>query len=315
MRSLFDDTKNSLFRLLCQIVNEICAGGKFTRKDILRRIFALHEFIYLEAPEQAREEEIVDALFNFDRNGFAVAPAEKNFSLPPSDAELSWLRAVLVEEELTFLLPAALSEKLLNRLVNCSPLFEKSSWRNICPPQDKSSKSLLVNLSIIVETLRLRRKIFVDGQEMSPCRLEYDLASKKYFLIAWLEEARAIEKISVETLKTVELSDEQISDEVDARLENFYSANAAEVSLEVQNTRNAVERCFALFSSFDKKARLQDDGTCVLTISYSSTDEEEILEKILSLGSAAVVIAPQSLRERVHRRFVEINALYEKNPR
>ena len=38
MQSLFDDTKNSLFRLLCQIVNEICAGGKFTRKDILRRV-------------------------------------------------------------------------------------------------------------------------------------------------------------------------------------------------------------------------------------------------------------------------------------
>ena len=311
MRSLFDDTKNSLFRLLCQIVSEICAGGKFTRKDILRRIFTLPEFIYLEAPEQAREEEIVDALFNFDRNGFAVVPAEKNFSLPPSDAELSWLRSVLADEELTFLLPAALREKLLERLANCSPLFEKSSWRNIRPTQVESSKSLLVNLSIIVEALRLQRKIFIDGQEMSPCRLEYDLASNKYFLIVWREEVRTIEKISVETLKTIELSDEQISDDVDARLENFYSANIAAVSLEVQNTRNAVERCFALFSSFDKKARLHDDGTCVLTISYSPTDEEEILEKILLLGAAAVIIAPQSLRERVYRRFVEINALYE----
>ena len=81
--------------------------------------------------------------------------------------------------------------------------------------------------------------------------------------------------------------------------------------MEVQNTRNAVERCFALFSSFDKKARLQDDGTCVLTISYSPPDEDEIFEKILSLGSAATVVAPQSFRERVHRKFAEINALYE----
>lgn len=311
MRSLFDDTKNSLFRLLCQIVGEICAGSKFTRKDILRRIFALPEFIYLEAPEQAREEEIVDALFNFDCNGFAVVPEKMKFSLPPSDAELSWLRAVLADEELTFLLPAALKEKLLVCLANCSPLFEKSSWRNIRPAQVKASKSLLVNLSIIVEALRLRRKVFVDEQEISPCRLEYDLATNKYFLIAWREEAQSIEKVSVESLNAVKLSVEQISDDVDARLKDFYSANVTEVSLEVQNTRNAVERCFALFSSFDKKARLQDDGTCVLTIIYSPPDEEEILEKILSLGSTALVVAPQSLRERVHRKFAEINALYE----
>ena len=311
MRSLFDETKNSLFRLLCQIVGEICAGDKFTRKDILRRIFSLPEFIYLEAPEQAREEEIVDALFNFDRNGFAVVPAEKNFSLPPSDTELSWLRSVLADEELKFLLPDELREKLLDRLANCPPLFEKSSWRNVCPAQVAPSKNLLGNLSVIVGALRSRRKIFVDGQAMSPCRLEYDLAAKKYFLIAWHEEARAIEKFSVAALKAVELSGEQISDDADARLENFYSALVAEVSLEVQNTRNAIERCFALFSSFDKKARLQDDGTCVLTISYSPSDAEEIFEKILSLGSAAVVVAPQSLRERVQRKFAEINVLYE----
>jgi len=311
MRSLFDDTKNSLFRLLCQIVDEICAGGKFTRKDILRRIFVLPEFIYLEAPEQAREEEIVDALFNFDRNGFAVVPAKKKFSLPASDAELAWLRALLSDEKLEFLLPATLREKLLDRLEKFSPLFEKSSWRKFPPNQVESSKNLPVNLPIIIEALRLRRKLFVDGKDVSPCRLEYDLAANKYFLIAWLDDARTIKKFSVEALTSVALSLEQISDETDARLENFYSANVTEISLEVQNTRNAVERCFALFSSFDKKARLQDDGGCILTISYSPTEEEEILEKILSLGSAATVIAPQSLRERVHRKFAEINSLYE----
>ena len=311
MRSLFDDTKNSLFRLLCQIVDEICAGGKFTRKDILRRIFALPEFIYLEAPERAREEEIVDTLFNFDSNGFAVVPSTKNFSLPPSDAELAWLRAVLSDEELTFLLPAALRKKLLARLINCPPLFEKHSWRNIRPAQIAAAENLSDNLSIIVEALRLRRKVVVDGRAVSPCRLEYDLAANKYFLIALLDEARTIEKFSVEALNMVALSVEQIPNDADARLEDFYSANVAEVALEVQNTRNAVERCFALFSSFDKKARLQDDGGCFLTISYSPLDEEEILEKILSLGSAVTVVAPENLRERVRQRFAEIYALYE----
>lgn len=131
MRSLFDDTKNSLFRLLCQIVNEISNGGKFTRKEILNRIFTLPEFIYLEAPEKAREEEIVDALFNFDDNGFAVVSIDKKFSLPISDTECSWLRAVLIDEDTVFLLPADFRKKLLDHLVNCPPLYEKSAWRKL----------------------------------------------------------------------------------------------------------------------------------------------------------------------------------------
>lgn len=312
MQSLFDETKNSLFRLLCRIVNEIVAGGKFTRKDILRRIFALPEFIYLEAPEQAREEKIVDALFNFDRDGFAIVPSTKKFSLPPSDAELSWLRAVLADEELNFLLPDAFRKKLLERLKNFPPLFEKKSWRPLrAESKSDLGKNLPVVLSVIVEALRRRRKIFVDGQIVSPCRLEYDLAANKYFVIVWLDEARTIKKLPAESLGAIKLSDEQIPADADARLENFYSAHVAEVSLDVQNTRNAVERCFALFSSFDKKARLQDDGGCFLTISYSPTDEDEILEKILSLGAAVTVVAPENLRERLRQRFAAINALYE----
>lgn len=312
MRSLFDDTKNSLFRLLCQIVGEIGAGEKFTRKDIMRRIFSLPEFIYLEAPEKAREEEIVDELFNFNRAGFAEIPSEKNFSLPISDTEILWLRAVLTDEELAFLLPAALREKLLNRLKDFPPLYEKNSWRKLHPSESNAAGKIFFDkLSIMVEALRLRRNIFIDGKILSPCRLEYDLSADKYFLIAWREETRTIEKIPVETLKTLELSAEKIPDDTDEQLENFYSANVAEVSLEVQNTRNAVERCFALFSSFDKKARLQDDGTYFLTISYSPADEEEIFEKIFSLGSTATVVAPKSFRERIIKKFSEINALYE----
>lgn len=309
MRSLFDDTKNSVFRLLCQIVCEVGAGGKFTRKDILRRIFSLPEFIYLEAPEKIREEEIVDALFNFDRNGFAEIPSGKNFSLPISDAELSWLRAVLADEETAFLLPAPLRKKLLDRLENFPPLYEKNSWRNLRPAQiSEAGKAFL---SVIVEALRLRRKIFVDGEVVSPCRLEYDLSANKHSLIIWREETKAIEKISVAALNSIKMSEEPIPDDADDHLEKFYSTPVAEVSLEVRNTRNAVERCFALFGSFNKKARLQDDGACLLTISYSPADEEEILEKIFSLGATAAVVAPKSIRERLRRRFAEINDLYE----
>ena len=310
MQSLFDDTKNPVFRLLCQIVNEIHAGAKLTRKDILRRIFELPEFIYVEAPEREREEEIVDTLFKFNRAGFAE-PFGKNFSLPMSDTELFWLKTILGDAELRFMLPDDLRQKLLSRLKNFPPLYEKNFWRKLRVNETTSAGEKFFNvLSIIVAALRSRRKIFCGDELLTPCRLEYDSAADEYFLIVLREETQTVEKISVENLNALTLCDESTPPNTDDLLKKFYAEHAAEVSLEVQNTRNAVERCFALFSSFDKKARLQDDGTYFLTISYCTLDEEEIFEKIFSLGATATVIAPKSFRERVIKKFSEISALY-----
>lgn len=312
MQSLFDDTKNPVFGLLCQIVGRIQAGTKLTRKEILNEIFALPEFIYIEAPEVEREEKIIDTLFKFNRAGFAEMPSGKNFSLPISDTELCWLSAVLVDEELFFLLPDALRKKLSARLKDFPPLYEKIFWRKLrAKSETAAGKIFSEKLAVTVEALRLQKKIICAEEILTPCRLEYDLFADKYFLIVWREATRRVEKISVENLGAVTLSEENIPPDVETYLKNFYAENVAEVSLEVKNTRNAVERCFALFSSFDKKSCLQDDGTYFLTITYCTLDEEEIFEKVLSLGAAATVIAPETFRKRIIERFTAIKNLYE----
>ena len=166
-------------------------------------------------------------------------------------------------------------------------------------------------LSVMVEALRTQRKIFCDNKFLTPCRLEYDLSADKYFLIIWQEEKRSAEKISVETLGKINLSAELIPSDCDESLKKFYAENVTEVSFKVLNTRNAIERCFALFSSFDKKARLQDDGTYFLTVSYCLLDEDEIIEKIFSLGATVTVVAPKSFRARIIEKFNAIQALYQ----
>lgn len=315
MLSLFDDTKNPLFRLLCRIVNEISAGAKFTRQEILDRIFSLPEFVYLEAPEDEREKEIVDMLFKFNREGFAEIVNVKNFSLPMSDAELCWLSAVLADEELFFLLPRDLREKLLRRLKNFPPLYEKNFCRKLRISSNATAEKIFSHrLSVVVETLITQKKIICGKEILVPCRLEYDLFADKYFLIIWREELQTIEKIPVENLAEPTLSKESIPLEAETQLKKFYAEHVVEVTIKVKNTRNAVERCFALLSSFDKKSRLQDDGTYFLTIKYCTLDEEEIFEKIFSLGVTATVIAPKSFRERIIKKFIAIQNLYKKSP-
>lgn len=308
MQTLFDDTKNPVFRELCRIVDEIGGGKELTRKEILDRIFATPEFIYAEFPDLDREEKIIDTLFKFNRRGFAEIPPGKNFSLPITDTELCWLSALLADEELFFLLPAALREKLSARLKNFPPLYEKNFWRRL--RTSKTNKIFADKLSVTVQALILQKKI-CDTELLTPCRLEYDLSSDKYFLIAQRVQGR-FEKIPVEDLKAPTLSGENIPRELEEQLKAFYAEHVAEVTIRVKNTRNAVERCFALFSSFDKKSRLQeDDGTYFLTIRYCTLDAEEVFEKVFSLGATVIVIEPKEFRERVIKKFSEIRTLYD----
>lgn len=313
MRSLFDDTKNPVFRLLCRIVNEIGDGAQLTRRDILNRIFSLPEFIYIEAPESDREEELVDTLFKFNRAGFAEVPTAKKFSLPMSDAELCWLNAILAADENSFLLPTPLREKLAARLKNFKPLYDKTFWRRISlgKPSETSGKIFSDKLATLVEALRLRRKIISGKELLTPCRLEYDLFADKYFLIVLREDTLSIEKIPVESMSVPRLTSEPAAQNAEELLEKFYTENVAEVTIKIKNTRNAVERCFALLSSFDKKARLQDDGTYFLTVRYCTFDEAEVFEKIFSLGATVEVVAPKSFREQIIRKFSAIKALYD----
>lgn len=313
MQKLFDSIKNPIFRLLCQLTDEINSGAKFTRKEIKNKILALPEFIYTEAPEIEKEENIIDMFFDFDKNGYAKICIAHPVNLSPNDIELNFLKNMLIDDEVIFLLPDELRKKLSERLKNFSPLYNPEDWKKlrIKPAQESEGKIFFDKLSVITEALRKKVKISCTGEKIIPCRLEYDFFSNKYFLIVWSEEKNIAEKISIRNLKKISLTEEKILEAVEGNLKKFYSENTAEISLQVKNTRNAVERCFALFGSFDKKTRFQEDGTYFLSVSYCKLDEEEVLEKILSLGAAITVLSPKNIRKQIADKFTTIKNLYK----
>ena len=312
MQKLFDSTKNPIFRLLCRLVDEINFGAKLTRKEIKNRILALPEFIYAEAPEIEKEEKIIDALFDFDKNGYAKICVNQSINLSPNDSELSFLKTMLIDDEVNFLLPSDLRNKLAERLKNFSPLYNPADWKKLRlkPVAEPEGKIFSEILFVIVEALRKNLKIISAGRKIIPCRLEYDFFADRYYLIAWSEEKNIAEKFSIRSLEKILLTEEKISAEVEDKLKKFYAENSAEISLSVKNVRNAVERCFALFGAFDKEARFQDDGAYFLKISYCKFDEGEILEKILSLGAAVTVLSPQNIRKQIAEKFAAIKNLY-----
>ena len=309
MQSLFDEIKNPLFGLMCRLVNEIHSGKNLTRTEIKKRIRTLPNFFYNEAPDFEREEKIIDALFSFDeKTGFAKICIAAPISAPVTNSELSWLKSFLLDDETAFLLPENLREKLLERLKNVKPLYEKNIWCKLTakPSKPRAGLTFAKNLSLTVQALTEQKIISAGTQNLIPYRLEYDNFADKFFLVTWADEKSCVEKFSLENLQNLTLTNEKISANVEKKVEKFYAENSVEISLLVRNTRNAVERCFAIFGAYDKKARLNSDGNYFLTVKFLKFDEEEILARILFLGVAVTVVSPEIYRRKVIDIFSEI---------
>lgn len=132
-------------------------------------------------------------------------------------------------------------------------------------------------------------------------------------MLSWNAARERVEKFSIASLKKIFLIEENIPADLEARLEKFYLEHRTEVSLRLTDTRNAVERCFALFGAYDKMSRIEPDGKYFLTIRYHDFDEDEVFERIVSLGAAAVVLEPERLRRRVIERLLSIKKILEED--
>lgn len=119
---LFHELHSALFHSLVDVINEIYAGARLTRKDLLHRLQPL------DPVDTTRHEEIIETMFSFSPCGEAELFLEKPVRLPPKNAELRWLKTMLEDESAAFLVADDLREKLLLRLAEVR-VYPQEVWR------------------------------------------------------------------------------------------------------------------------------------------------------------------------------------------
>jgi len=308
MKELFNRTSNPLFHLLCQIINEIYAGKKITKQEIQQRIKEIPEFQYNEAPEDERELAIIDKVFQFESPN---SPASICITAPvPSlvtDTELAWLKSMLLDDNFDFILPEELRNNLINRLKNVTPLYNKSVWHGR-PHSDSEIKPIL---RTIINALSSKTALIIDKhQYIIPYRLEYDLATGLYSLIAWEEKHKKVLKIhlnkNIHLFKTLE----RISSETSVQILTYLEQNKKQVTLELTPTRNSVERCLFLFSTYDKETHIDSNEKYIFIIQYYKFDEDDVISKIQSLGVSVVVQSPEDIRQKIISNILKMQNIY-----
>lgn len=325
MAALFNNENALLLHVLCRVINEICRGNRLSESEIQKRLddaFPGEEFF-----TSGVEQEVISALFpSRYKDGNTPKPFyEAPVPILPSDDERLWLKTMLLDENVAFLLPAALRKKLLTRLADTPDFSLAGVWEKRQAKGDNPAEEPLKGrLSLIWKALRENKKLrYVNidksgtrhDNTLAPCRLEYDAAMNRFFLIVWDEEEHRAVKINIHRLETLEIANEPIPPDTEEKFIGFLSARKSEVTFRLTDKKNthAFDRCYSLFSAYDKEACAEEENVYTIKVYFQDFDRREIIARLLSLGPAAIVLEPEDIRAEIIERLKQAWEIYNDN--
>ena len=94
--------------------------------------------------------------------------------------------------------------------------------------------------------------------------------------------------------------------------QEYIEENTKKIILDVDPVDHVIERCFRIFSFYERKAIYDKElQKYKLEIKYLKFDENEVIRDILSLGSSVIVMEPKRLQKEIYRRIVRAKEIYE----
>ena len=168
-------------------------------------------------------------------------------------------------------------------------------------------------LGIIAEAIRSHRAISYDNVVQGkyeyvnnlalPIKIEYSFLNDMFRVSVYDKLQERFVKINLSTMKNVMLSTET-GEDLSKEYADFIEMNTKKIELDVEPIDHVIERCFRIFSYYDRQARFdKDENKYKLTISYMRQDEKEVIRDVLSMGSYVVIMSPKRLQKEVYKRI------------
>lgn len=314
---LFDETENKYIELLSYLVNW---EEGMTESDIKKAMMDLNEgeldYPLYEALFSKNEGE--STIFKF--NGMKFEYMFKS-GFP--------IRLNKIEQEALFSLtdiPYAggfINAETLKKIEDIAYDQMEVSVRDVEIKNQNSrekSEDLLKKIAVLLSALKCSGRVVFDNVNEGkyvyknscvwPVKLEYSFVNDMFRLCAFSPEDKRFIKIRLDTMKNVSCDNTPKAD-LEKEYIEFMRNNSKTVVLEVDPVQHVIERCFRLFSFYDRKAVYDSDKEKYrLELSYYRFDESEVLRDIMSLGSNVIVIEPRGIQIKIYNRMVAARKRY-----
>lgn len=321
---LFHEYKNKYFHLVFRILN-LARNGLY--KDEIIRLIEKEEYDekIIGKDFKTFEGMLLNQYsktdnFNFleERDGKYYSILKNEDSIPLkvrfSKLEKSWLNGMIKEPVVQALLGEETLDKLEAALIEVTRgsneviEFTNKVKNDVDIDLEKISKDFYTILEgIIKEKVILYSNVDKNGNEYNnqlalPIRIEYSLKDDKFRASLYsLEEKRSI-MVNLHTLKEVKIAQNvnlEIKREDVLKILKEKKYSEIPITIELEDIRGAMERCFMSFSSFERNSRNISENKYEIDIYYYTFEEDEVIRKIMSLGPYVKVKSPDRVRDIV----------------
>lgn len=179
-------------------------------------------------------------------------------------------------------------------------------------------------LKILLKSIKQKCAVICDNTASSgkeykqqiiyPLKIEYSTINDKYRLYCFKknEDGNEYIKMNLSRMKNLEILEDKTR-EKDEKFLMYNEQSTKTVTLYVDPETHVLERCFRLFSFYNRRANYdKEKNIYILEVDYYVFDENEVIKNILSLGSRVVVNSPEDIRDKIISRVKKAILNYEK---
>lgn len=292
---LFHEIYGSYYRVTASVLRE-AARGSLTRKGLtdLIRAQAFSESL-LTIPEGLQGERW--RLLRRD----LTTPVQSVPDPPLTLLQRRWLKAVLLDERIRLFDPDPAGLEDVEPLFTPDRLVYFDRYADSDPYADPA---YIARFKTVLKALREGQNLFVNyrtarGESVSayltPHHLEYSEKDDRFRLVSAAPRRCMI--LNLSRLTRAEPAPRLVS-------VPLTPPQMAQITFELVDERNTLERVLLHFSHLQKETERLDDAHYRVTLYYDRRDETEMLIRILSFGPTLRVISPEPfialLRQRIN---------------
>lgn len=292
--TFFNEKKNLFFNITLKLLGS--SKASYTKQEINEAFqesgFIDYNYDFVSALIGERNTKFTNiTLFAENEKKYSSIISSK-MPIILSNLEKEWLVDMLQDSNIS----SFISETLICKLENMFQINHVSRTE----PNDKITKILeaLRNNKMIICNNKTQYGDLYANTELVPCKLEYSLRQKTFWLIGLIPKEDHMVKISIDRMTIIELRDNNLSIDLNSKFED--QREPSPIVLEIKDEKGALERALHSFSSYKKDGIYSKERNVhIIKIFYYRFDEYELIKDIISLGRYVKVIEPVAIKQQI----------------
>lgn len=301
--SVLNDINAITFTTQYQLQLDLINGIAYTESeidDVINQRDLLTPALYKKALRNDDYEHLLaHALIETTEDGEEVESILPDLPLVIiSDAERMFLKDLISDARVSWLLSEDLLQLLTTTLDSVDTTFPANTWTRIPTMTDDTPASMDVVIQCL-QAIESNVRITLNDKDLSPCRLEYSVASNGYTLIAYDHTEETFRDFSLHDVESITVSTQARLDDLEIVYATYREESKQTISFILHDANNAVDRCFNYFSNYTIQAKDITAEEFTIEVSYLPFQEQDILRHLLKLGCAIRILDDCPLRDRL----------------